>query len=225
MPRAEAAESPGMAGTLYEATMGRAFAAIYDTMLSASEEAGLAAMRHELLGQAAGTVIELGAGSGLNLGHYRGSVERLILTEPSAHMAKRLRERADASPRPTEVIAAGAEHLPLPDASADTVVTTLVLCTVDDPYATLEEVTRVLKPGGRLLFLEHVRADDPGTARWQDRLEAPWHFVGAGCHCNRDTLATLRASPLEIDHVEHDRFPKAIALVKPLIRGTAVRAA
>jgi len=214
-----------MPGTLYEATMGRAFAAMYDTMLSASEEAGLATMRHELLAQATGTVVELGAGSGLNLEHYPEAVDRLILTEPSHYMAKRLRERAAVSDRQPEVIASGAERLPLPDASADTVVATLVLCTVDDPRATVQEVTRVLKPGGRFLFLEHVRSDDPGSARWQDRLEAPWRFVGAGCHCNRDTLATLRASELEIGHVEHGRLPKAFALVKPLIRGSATRTA
>lgn len=212
-----------MPGALYEATVGRAFAAMYDTMLSASEEAGLADMRHELLSQASGTVIELGAGSGLNLPHYPDAVDRLILTEPGEHMAKRLRERADAYPQPTEVIDAGAELLPLPDASADTVVATLVFCTVDDPRAAIQEVTRVLRPGGRFLFIEHVRADDPGLARWQDRLEAPWRFVGAGCHCNRDTLATLRASELEIDHVEHGRLPKAAPLVKPLIRGSAIR--
>ena len=84
---------------------------------------------------------------------------------------------------------------------------------------------RVLKPGGRLLFLEHVRSEDPGLARWQDRLEKPWRFLGDGCHCNRDTVATIEASPFELERVEHDRLPKAPPLVRPLVRGSATLAA
>jgi ubiquinone/menaquinone biosynthesis C-methylase UbiE len=98
----------------------------------------------------------------------------------------------------------------------------LVLCTVPDPSAALTEITRVLRPSGRLLFLEHVRSDQPGLARWQDRLEKPWRFLGDGCHCNRDTVATIEASPLTVERVEHDRLPKAPPLVKPLVRGSAV---
>src|SRR4029079_3718119 len=138
--------------------------------------------------------------------HYPDGVEELILTEPFPPMAKQLRERAGDR---AEVIEAPADALPIPDASIDTAVATLVLCTVDDVPATLAEVSRVLKPGGRLLFVEHVRSSDPGTARWQDRLRAPWQFVGHGCRCNRDTLAAIEASPLEIDSVEHGELPKA----------------
>jgi ubiquinone/menaquinone biosynthesis C-methylase UbiE len=100
-------------------------------------------------------------------------------------------------------------------------VVTLVLCTVPDPAATIAEIARVLKPGGRLLFIEHVRAEDPGLARWQDRLEKPWRFFADGCHCNRDTLAAISASPFELGEVEHDRTPKALPIVEPLVRGSA----
>ena len=94
---------------------------------------------------------------------------------------------------------APADRLPFDDDSFDTVVVTLVLCTVEDLDATLAEVARVLRPGGRLLFLEHVRAEEPRLARWQDRLERPWRFIGHGCHPNRDTVATIAASPLELE--------------------------
>ena len=138
-------------------------------------------------------------------------------------MAKRLRETAAAAPRPVSVSEAPAERLPFADSSFDTVVSTLVLCTVPDPAAALAELARVLEPGGRLLFLEHVRAEDPGLARWQDWLEKPWRFLGDGCHCNRDTVATIESSPLRLEGVERGEFPKAPPIVKPLRWGTAVR--
>ena len=116
---------------------------------------------------------------------------------------------------------AAGEHLPFPDASIDTAVATLVFCTIPDPEAVLGEVVRVLKPEGRLLFLEHVRAEDPKTARWQDRLERPWSWFGRGCHPNRDTLATIEASSLEVTGVERDRMPKAPPIVRPLVVGEA----
>jgi ubiquinone/menaquinone biosynthesis C-methylase UbiE len=145
-----------------------------------------------------------------------------VVTEPGEHMARRLREHTDRTGVPLEVVEAPAERLPFPDDSFDTVVATLVFCTIPDPPAALAEVSRVLRPGGRLLFLEHVRSHDPGRARWQDRLAPAWKVFGDGCHCNRDTLGTLRASSLSVEDVEDDHLPKAPPIVEPLIVGSAV---
>jgi ubiquinone/menaquinone biosynthesis C-methylase UbiE len=208
-------------GQIYDATWGRLFAALYDRNLKAAEEAGLREMRHQLLAGAGGRVLELGAGTGLNLDLYPPAVEDLVMLEPDPHMAKRLRVTAAASPRPVSVSEAPAERLPFEDSSFDTAVSTLVLCTVPDPAAALAEVARVLKPGGRLLFLEHVRANDPRLARWQDRFEKPWRFIGDGCHCNRDTIAAIESSPLRLDDVERGKLPKAPPIVRPLRWGVA----
>jgi ubiquinone/menaquinone biosynthesis C-methylase UbiE len=211
-------------GKIYEATWGRAFAAFYDRSLKATEQAGLRRMRVELLGAASSRTLELGAGTGVNLDLYPGAVEELVLAEPDPHMATRLRARAADLSRAVEVLEVPAERLPLADDSFDTVVGTLVLCTVPDPEAALAEAARVLRPGGRFLFIEHVRSEDASLARWQDRLEKPWRFLGDGCHCNRDTVATIEASPLSLERVERDRLPKAPPIVKPLVRGSAVLA-
>jgi len=210
-------------GRIYDATWGRLFAAAYDRSFKATEEAGLRQMRRELLADAGGRVLELGAGTGANLDLYPEDVGEIVAIEPDPHMAKRLRATAAASPRTVSVNEAPAEHLPFEDSSFDTAVSTLVFCTVPDPGAALAEVARVLKPGGRLLFVEHVRAEDPGLARWQDRLEKPWRFLGDGCHCNRDTVATIAASPLRLEDVERGELPKAPPIVRPLVHGSACR--
>lgn len=210
-------------GRIYDATWGRAFSAVYDRGFKATEEAGLRAMRRELLAQARGRVLELGAGTGLNIEHYPAEVEALTLVEPDPHMTKRLREKLTQTGKAAEisVVEAPGENLPFPDGSFDTVAVTLVLCTVPSPAATLAEVKRVLEPNGQLLFLEHVRAEDPGLARWQDRFERPWRFLGDGCHCNRDTVSAIAAAGFELGDVERGELPKAPSIVKPLVRGTA----
>jgi ubiquinone/menaquinone biosynthesis C-methylase UbiE len=208
-------------GRVYDATWGRLFATLYDRGLKSTEEAGLRQMRRELLAGAGGRVLELGAGTGLNLGLYPDAVEELFLVEPDPHMAKRLRTKLAHSNRAAKVAEVPAERLPFEDSSFDTAVATLVLCTVPDPAGALAEVARVLKPGGQLLFVEHVRANDAGLARWQDRLEKPWRLLGDGCHCNRDTVATISASSLRLEAVKRDRMPKAPPIVRPLVRGMA----
>jgi ubiquinone/menaquinone biosynthesis C-methylase UbiE len=209
-------------GQLYNATWGRAFAALYDRGLKATEEAGLREMRRQILAGAEGRVLELGAGTGVNLDLYPAAVEELTLVEPDPHMAKRLRAKLAGSGRRADVLQAPAERLPFGDDSFDTVVATLVLCTIPDPATALSEASRVLESGGRLLFVEHVRAEDPGLARWQDRLERPWRFLGDGCHCNRDTVATIASSRFEIEEIQRGRLPKAPPIVSPLVHGSAV---
>jgi SAM-dependent methyltransferase len=208
---------------IYDATWGRAFAALYDWGLRSTEEAGLHGMRTGLLAEARGRVLELGAGTGVNVELYPEAVEELVLVEPDPHMAKRLRARTAQSGREATIVEASAEDLPFEGDRFDTAVATLVLCTIPDPERALSELGRVLKPGGRLLFIEHVRSRDPRLAVWQDRLEKPWLFLGDGCHCNRDTVATISASSLRLGEVEHDRLPKSPPIVRPLVRGSATR--
>ena len=211
-----------MMGRIYDATWGRMFSALYDRAFEATEEAGLREMRGQLLRQARGRVLELGSGTGLNLELYpREGLASLILTEPDPHMAKQLRKRAEELCPGADIREVGAENLPFEDDSFDTVVVTLVLCTVPDQPAALRQIARVLAPGGQLLFLEHVRSSDPGLAKWQDRLEKPWRFLGDGCHCNRDTEAGLTAAGFELSDLEHPELPKAPPIVRPMATGTA----
>jgi ubiquinone/menaquinone biosynthesis C-methylase UbiE len=208
-------------GRIYDATWGRGFSALYDRGFKASEEAGLREMRREVLAQARGRVLELGAGTGLNLDLYPASVQDLTLTEPDPHMTKQLRKKLAESSRQVEVVEAPAESLPFDDDSFDTAVVTLVLCTVPDQAAALQEIRRVLKPDGQFLFLEHVRSLDPGMAKWQDRLERPWRFLGDGCHCNRDTVSAISAAGFQLGDVERPEFPKGVPIVKPMAKGSA----
>ncbi|MBO0767838.1 MAG: class I SAM-dependent methyltransferase [Solirubrobacterales bacterium] len=200
----------------------RIFAAFYDPMMAATDEAGLAEHRAQVANQASGRVLEIGAGTGRNMALYPDSVTELVLSEPSLPMSKRLEAKlGEATVSPVRVVNAGAEQLPFEDASFDTVVSTLVLCTVPDLPGTLAEVRRVLKPQGRFLFLEHVRASAPRLAAWQDRLHGPWRAWGNGCHCNRDTVAAIRQSGLDVTELVEDNLPKML-LASPLARGSAV---
>ena len=214
----------GLAGRIYDATWGRGFAAVYDRGLKATEDAGLRETRRETLAAARGRTIDLGAGTGVNAALFPSEVSELVLAEPDPHMLKKLRAKLPIEGPGVSAIQAPAEKLPFEDDSFDTAVFTLVLCTVPDPGAALAEAARILRPGGRLLFVEHVRAEDQGLARWQDRLEKPWRFLADGCHCNRDTVSLIEASPFELQQVERGDLPKAVPLVKPLARGAALAA-
>jgi ubiquinone/menaquinone biosynthesis C-methylase UbiE len=165
-------------------------ARIYDPVLRLGEHRGMRARRAALLADAHGRVLEIGAGTGLNLAHYPASAE-LTLTEPVAAMRARLQERVRAAGRRADVLDAEAESLPFSDGAFDVVVSTLVLCTVGDPHAALREIGRVLRPGGQLLFIEHVRAEGRARAWWQDHLARPWAAFAAGCRCNRATTAMI----------------------------------
>jgi ubiquinone/menaquinone biosynthesis C-methylase UbiE len=186
----------------------RAFAAGYDRVLASSERAGLARMRRDLLGELHGEVVEIGAGTGANLEAYGPEVTRLTLLEPSEPMARRLREHlARFHPgAEVEVLSAPAEALPLPDASVDVAVSTLVLCTVRDLDRALSEVERVLRPAGRLVLLEHV-AGEGGTATLQRVLRRPWRAIGQGCNLDRDPRAALVARGWDAAGIEDVRLP------------------
>jgi len=201
------------------------FAAMYDRMLAGVEKAGLRERRARLLEAARGSVLEIGAGTGANLPLYGANVAALTLTEPEAPMARRLAKHLREQSRGAELVQAGAEELPLPDGQFDTVVSTLVLCTVADPARALREVWRVLKPGGQLLFIEHVRSDDPRLAKWQDRLNGLNRIVAHGCNCNRSTLDAIVQAGFTIRSCEKSQLAKAPPFVRPLISGAAIKTA
>ena len=199
------------------------YAGTYDLFNGPAERAGLREQRHDLLTQATGATIEIGAGTGLNLPHYPPAVTRLALIEPDPHMSRRLRRRAARSGRDAEIGSATADRLPFPDASFDTAVVTFTLCSVPDVQVALREITRVLAPGGRLLFLEHVRSADPRIAAKQDKAPFPYPLIG--CHPNRDTLREIKASPLAVESVRAGELPKTPEIERPMIMGTARRPA
>ena len=196
-------------------------ARIYDPFLALAEWRGMASQRRALLAGARGSVLELGAGTGLNLAHYPAGLEALVLAEPDGPMRARLARRVARSGRDATVVAACAEALPFADSAFDTVVSTLVLCTVQDPVAAMREIGRVLAPDGRLLFVEHVRASTPRLARWQDRLERPWRAFAQGCRCNQPTLELLAGAHLRVERLTSGRWSGMPALVRPLVVGHA----
>jgi ubiquinone/menaquinone biosynthesis C-methylase UbiE len=199
----------------------RIFAAMYDRFMAKSEREGLAAHRETLLAGARGEVLEIGGGTGANLSRYGQGVQSLTITEPEKPMISRLQRRAQQERPDAKVLRAPAENLPFEDDSFDTAVTTLVLCTVDDQPRALRELRRVLRPGGRLLFMEHVRSEDERVARWQDRLLPINTRLCCGCHCNRPTLDGIRAAGFEVKRLHNDTIPGAPPWVRPLIVGEA----
>src|SRR5260221_3958427 len=169
--------------------------AIYDLMGGPIEKKPLIAdNRRKLLAAAEGRVLEVGAGTGFNLPHYPAGVDQLTLTDGMEGMLRRARKRAGRVGRKVETTTAPVESLPFEDASFDTVVASLLLCSVDDQDRALGEIRRVLKPGGRYLFLEHVRSDDQKIAGRQDRLDGLWSALVMGCHPDRDTLPPIEAA-------------------------------
>lgn len=211
---------------VYDATWGRfVFAGAYDRILQRAEEAGLSEKRKQLVSKATGRTLEIATGTGLNLPHYPAAVTELVLTEPYPPMLDALRKKVNALGRNAKVVEATAEKLPFPDESFDTVVATMILCSADSPEPVLKEIARVLKPGGQYLFLEHVRNSDPKIAKRQDRLQPGWYLFGNGCHCNRDTVQTLKQSSLTLEELYDDKIPRAWKIVEAMVAGRARRAA
>jgi ubiquinone/menaquinone biosynthesis C-methylase UbiE len=201
------------------------FAAMYDRQMARAEQAGLRALRERLLAGVSGAVLEIGAGTGANLPCYGPTVQSLTVTEPQPPMLRRLERSArgrsvNGNGAPCLVLRAPAEDLPFEDDSFDVVVSTLVLCGVDDQLRALREVRRVLRPGGRLKFMEHLRSGDPATARLQDRLNWLNRLVVC-CDCNRPTLDSIGAAGFTISEVEHFALPKAPPFARPAVLGSA----
>jgi ubiquinone/menaquinone biosynthesis C-methylase UbiE len=174
--------------------------------------------RRALLAAAHGRVLEIGAGTGLNVPHYPDGLVELILAEPDPSMHRRLLRRDDGR---ATVVAASADRLPVADASVDTVVSTLVLCTVEDPEATLLEIRRVLRPDGQLLLIEHVRAHGRSLAAAQRLLRGPWSRFARGCRCDQRTVEILHACGFRSD-LRRGRWHAMPPIVAPLVVGRAV---
>jgi ubiquinone/menaquinone biosynthesis C-methylase UbiE len=200
----------------------RILALVYDPFLWLGEIAGMHRRRSTLLGGARGRVVEIGAGTGLNIAHYPDGIVELVLFEPEPAMRRRLARRLQRHARDARIVDAPAERLPLADESVDTVVSTLVLCTVNDPEHALHEIARALRPEGQLLFIEHVRASSRFLAACQDNLLQPWLRFAGGCRCNRPTVELMRACGFAVaaDDVVWRGMPP---IVRPLMVGRATR--
>ncbi|MDQ4145996.1 MAG: class I SAM-dependent methyltransferase [Actinomycetota bacterium] len=200
--------------------MDRVFAGLYPRLIKSSEEKWLRAHRARVLGEVSGAVVEIGAGSGLNLEHYTSSVTSLVLTEPNPHLISRLREAASRLNPEAEIVETPADSLPGPDGSADFVVSTLVLCSVPDVAGVLGEIKRVLKPDGGLVLLEHVRGEGR-VENLQRYLEPITKIVGRGCHVTRETRAELEAAGFDTSEVQDVWVEHEPKIYGPHIVGTA----
>jgi SAM-dependent methyltransferase len=198
-------------------------ASVYERVLRRSEEACLGRWRAELLSAVEGDVLEVGAGTGANVAHYGPRVARLVLSEPDLHMRRRLRAAVRRARLPNvDVLGASLGALPMAASSFDVVVSTLVLCSVPDVAAALADAYRVLRPGGRLVFIEHVAAEaNPARLRWQRLMEPLWRRLAGNCHLTRRTDEALVAAGFSIDRIQRESIRKAMPLVRPSVRGVA----
>ena len=180
-------------------------------MADAFEAKGNAEHRHKMLGGLVGRVIEVGAGTGLNFSHYPASVTEVLAVEPEPYLRDKASGAARGAQVPVTVVDGTADRLPATDGSFDAGVVSLVLCSVPDPASALAELHRVIRPGGELRFYEHIRAEHPGLARWQDRLDRIWPRLGGGCHANRRTVEAIEASGFSIERARRFTFrPSAL---------------
>jgi ubiquinone/menaquinone biosynthesis C-methylase UbiE len=198
----------------------RLFAMTYDRQMAKTEQAQLRALRQGLLAAAAGDVLEIGGGTGANLPFYRPAAGSLTITEPEPPMVRRLERRVREQAPLARVLRAPAEDLPFDDGTFDVAVSTLVLCGVSDQPRALRQLRRVLRPGGQLLFIEHIRSGDARRARQQDRMNWLNRLVVC-CDCNRPTLTSIQEAGFTVTAVEHLTLTNAPSFVNPLVVGTA----
>ncbi|MCV7357557.1 class I SAM-dependent methyltransferase [Mycolicibacterium fluoranthenivorans] len=200
----------------------RIMSVLYDPFLWAGEIVGMRRRRRTLLAQAYGRVLEIGAGTGLNVAHYPDALDELVLTEPEPGMRRKLVRRLDRNGRQAVISGASAERLPFAGESVDTVVATLVLCTVEQPERALREIARVLRPGGQLLFIEHIRSGWWPLALCQNVFARSWRSFAGGCVCNRPTVELMRAAGFTVD-ADDAVWSGMPAIVHPLAVGRATK--
>ena len=199
-------------------------ARIYDRFMENIEEACLRDWRRQLVGGASGRVLEVGAGTGANLGFYSPAVDEVILSEPDRFMREKLTERVAQVDDDRFVLSdKGVENLGVEAQSIDAVVITLVLCSVPDMQAALRSIYEVLRPGGELIFVEHVASERSGRHRMQRFVEPVWRRCAGNCHLTRRTEAAIYDVGFEMETIEHESMRKALPFVRPSIRGVARR--
>ena len=189
------------------------------------DKGGMRDFRRQLLAGLDGEVVEVGAGNGLNFPWYPHAVTSVLAVEPEPRLRERAAAAAGRAPVSVTVVAGTAERIPCADESADALVCSLMLCSVGDQAVALREARRVLRPGGQLRFLEHVRAETTGLLRVQKAFDATvWPHIGGGCHMSRDTAASIEAAGFSIERIDRFRFPqKGFSPTSPHIIGVAVR--
>ncbi len=197
----------------------------YDKIMQDAEAKCLQDWRKALLSHLSGDVLEIGSGTGLNLNHYPDAIEHLFLVEPDARMRAKMQEKITAKNQPKiEVLNCSAESIPLPDASCDSVVSTLVLCSVKDLKKALSEIHRILKPRGKLIFIEHVAAsNNPKRLKWQLRLQPIWKIIACGCHLARQTEEAIINSGFKFEEISRQSIRGVPAIVRPSIKGVAIK--
>jgi len=197
----------------------------YDRFMAKTEEVCLKEWRHGLLKQVNGEVLEIGAGTGANIELYSDNVTKLVLAEPDKHMRKLLEKKVGSHQlENASVISGTGEQIGADDESFDYVVSSLVCCSVADLKASLSEIRRVLRLGGGFVFLEHVAAAD-GTSRrrWQNLINPVWKTFMGNCHLNRETERALITEGFDIVQIERESMRKALPIVRPTIRGIAIK--
>lgn len=195
------------------------WAPAYDRVTDALERTVLAEHRAQLLAEVDGVIVDVGAGTGANFPHFHRAA-RVFATEPDPRMRRKAASKLVCASCPVELLDAPAESLPLADSSVDAVVFACVLCTVSDPNRALTEARRVLKAGGKLCVLEHVRGTGR-LARWQDRITPIWKLAMGGCHPNRDNETAIRDAGFTVEQIERfDPFPRWVP-TRPWLQATA----
>ncbi len=198
-------------------------AKFYDAFMKKMEESCLASWRSNLLTEVQGDILEIGSGTGINLIHYPRSFAKLIMTEPDPYMLELLKKNIEK--QANEKVTAEqqpADNLNFPDNTFDAVVSTLVLCSVDSPDEVLHEIKRILKPGGKLFFIEHVVAvNRPKLIKWQKIFQPFWIFMCGNCHLTRDTEKYISNAGFTFDQIDRVNSLGGPSIVSPTIKGTA----